>query len=153
MILQLTGKPLRLLIAIQPGYHYEFGAKSVCLAMSTAIANQTTSNANGNVFDGVSLQIDDWRADYPYYGRAFASVTHSLYISNAAASNSNGANSNSSGGDDGGPIVAAVQTFGALSLPQSARVLVVDSRGARCATMHGRGRVMRIPHTPQCDAM
>ncbi len=105
-----AGKPLRLLIAIQPGYHFEFGAKTVCAAMADS--------------SSAVLALDDWAVDYPYYERHFGPrLQHSLYVADATA--------------EGAPVVVAVQTFVELEQPRTARVLCMDERGARRLIMHG----------------
>lgn len=91
-----SGKPLRLMIQLVSGYHYELGCRAICSTLP-ALDNQ--------------LQLEDWMLDYPLFDRYLSSRPHALYVADP---------------DGGKPMILAVEIMDRLDVEemQSARVLV-----------------------------
>jgi hypothetical protein len=60
-----NGKPLKLMIRLLKGYHYELGCRPMCAKMSP-LDNE--------------LQVDDWRVDYPIYGELLVQSPHDIFV-------------------------------------------------------------------------
>lgn len=109
----VSGKPLRLMINVVPGFSYELGTKPVCARMPGF---------------GDELRMEDWSTDIPWYSKTFGTVhlLHSLYVADPSQRRA---------------LIVAVEMVSAPDALTgewpAAKVLIMDDQGSRKAVVHG----------------